>query len=175
MEPTKLDQATELLKEATLKERLWLKHYIATGNKTEAARLAGYDCSTTESFAAVGYQNFIKLHVPELLEEMGLTKKVLIQNVAIGIARPTKKIQKRVKKYLDEEGKVIIETEYEDVPDYDVRHKYLQDALKMQKLLTNDSTTVNVDTDELNFIWGEGSGKQVVNIKTAPQPQVDKG
>jgi len=45
----------------TLKQKLWLQHYRATGVATEAARLAGYKCKDYRSFSRIGEQNLGKL------------------------------------------------------------------------------------------------------------------
>lgn len=162
----------ERSRKLTLLERKWLKFYIQTGNKTEAARLAGYDCTSLESFAAVGYQNFKKLHVEELLEEMGLTKKALAQTLAMGIVKPTKKIQKRTIKYKDPTNNTeITEVEYDDIPDWDVRHKYFQDALKIQKMLNAPVTEVNIE--EMVFMWGDAPQPLTV-INSPPEQSIDK-
>lgn len=52
MQPTLANQQKNL----TLKQKLWLKHYIETGNATEAARRAGYQCDNEASLRVIGYQ-----------------------------------------------------------------------------------------------------------------------
>ncbi|MBI4039136.1 terminase small subunit [Candidatus Daviesbacteria bacterium] len=126
MEPTHLLQSRNL----TLKQRLWLKYYIETGNATEAARQAGYNCQNEENYRYIGYQNYTKLHIPELLEEMGLTKVVLLKVLATGITKPVKYLTKLVT-----HGKDTQSIEHIEVPDYETRHKYLALALKMQGML----------------------------------------
>jgi phage terminase small subunit len=114
----------------TIKQRLWLKYYIETGNATEAARRAGYNCQSEENYRYIGYQNYTKLHIPELLEEMGLSRAVLLKVLAVGISKPVKHLPKLIT-----QGSNNSSIEHIEVPDYETRHKYLTLALKMQRML----------------------------------------
>lgn len=83
-------------KTLTPKQRLWLQHYIETGNKTEAALFAYYpeidlkkslsDYSEEErkqydSARVIGWENLTKLNIPidELMDEAGLSDTRIIQ------------------------------------------------------------------------------------------------
>lgn len=83
MEPSQSFQGQDL----TLKQRKWLKHYIETGNASQAARMAGYQCQKEENFRYIGYQNLTKLHMETLMEDMGLTNVYLINNLILGLSK----------------------------------------------------------------------------------------
>lgn len=124
MEPNKL----------TLKQRLWLKHYLETGNATEAARRAGYQCDNEGSLRVIGHENLTKLNTSEFMEEMGITKVALIKMLMLGLTKPVKYILKRVIKTRDD-GSTVHLIEQMVVPDYETRHKYFELALKLQRML----------------------------------------
>lgn len=79
---TKINPVSQLRPNKTT---LWLKHYLDDSNpktffnKTESARAAGYNCTSEDSFRAVGCQNFTKLSVKirEWLNEHGLDENAL--------------------------------------------------------------------------------------------------
>lgn len=113
-QPTALSE-----KKLTLKQRKWLDLYIKTGNATEAARQA-YDC-TEQSARVIGCENLAKLNVEEFMESMGLTDHKLFTKLADG---------------LDAFKMSHSFTEADTpLPDYAVRHKYLETALKLKKRL----------------------------------------
>jgi phage terminase small subunit len=173
-------------KELTVKQARWLKAYIQTGNATESAKLAGYDATSEDSFAAIGYQNFRKLQMSELLESMGLTKQSLVKVLAIGITRPTKKILKKTRTYYrepvnengeeikwarDNKGKLIVlgtemitEMEYEDTIDYEERRKNAELALKLHGELKSGSGDQKI---QQNF--AEGATVQILNYSDKKQ------
>ena len=114
-------------KQLTLKQRKWLKAYIETGNKTQAAKLAGYEAESDEGFAVIGSENYRKLNVPELLEEMGLTHVALI-NYGAEKMKSAKKIHGTGDNFVE-------------IPDEAIQYKYWENFTKMKKM-------VNTNTDE---------------------------
>lgn len=121
----------------TIKQRKWLKAYIKTGSATEAAMQA-YDCKSREVAAHVGYENVRKLDFGQLMEEAGLTDVVLNNIMAEGLTKPYK-----------------VDINGDKHPDYGVRHKYLDTALKTKKKVNLDENnqpagvTVNIHPEFL--------------------------
>ena len=85
------------------KLNLWLKAFIDETNpatfmnQTGAAKAAGYRCTTDESFRAIGYQNFTKLHnrIELWLDEMGLSDaRLMLKLIELLEAKETKYFQK---------------------------------------------------------------------------------
>lgn len=146
---------TKQQRDFTLKQKLWLKYYIETGNATEAA-VRVYQCKDRNSAKQIGYENLTKLDYSELMEELGLTDKVLLQMVTIGIAKPDK-LEKRLIEVETPEGKKVRKLRWVNTPDYAVRHKYLETAFKLKKRLGPESTRINnkLNIDGLQFVWGE--------------------
>ena len=107
----------------TMRQTLWIKNYIETGNATEAAART-YSCRSRSVAGAIGSENLQKLAYPKLMEEMGLTDVALI-NVG------TKGMLEANKSMLD--GSVV--------PDYGVRHKYWETMLRLKHKLGPESVT----------------------------------
>ncbi len=125
-------------KKLTVKQRKWMKEYIETGNATEAA-IRVYSCKNRNVANAIGSQNLAKLSIHELMEESGLTDVALLRLLTMGLTKPSTKILKKQLTY-KEGQKEVQEIEYEDVPDYNTRVKYLDIAMRLKGLL---SSTVN--------------------------------
>jgi Terminase small subunit len=148
-------------RELTLKQRKWIKLYIDSGNATEAA-MQSYDCKDRESAATIGWENLRKLDYTDFMEAAGVTDKLLQEKLLEGLDS-TKQIGAR--KIVQgartgHEIKVDATTDTDDfidVPDYAVRHKYLETALKLKKRL--------VEKHELE---GELIIKKLVIIDTKP-------
>lgn len=116
----------------TLKQRKWIKHYIELGNATEAAMIA-YNLTEDqrESAAQIGWENIRKLDFSELMEENGITDARLSKKLDEGL-EATRTIS-AVKGTSANGGT----TDFIDVPDFDVRHKYVQTSLKLKKRLVD--------------------------------------
>ncbi len=138
-----------------------------------------------------------KLDVADLMEQMGLTDKVLMQSIAAGIVKPTKLIQKKQIDYTEitppkvgqvvgnnlngSEIRRVTETIYEEVPDNGVRYKFIELALKIKKRLSgegaagkvqqNNFSTENMTVQITNF----GENQQIVQkAKTVTEPVVEE-
>lgn len=63
----------------TVKQRRWLRTFIRTGNRTQAAKEAGYRCRNERGYQDIGRQNYGKLrvYIKSLLEELGLDNESL--------------------------------------------------------------------------------------------------
>lgn len=114
------------------KRLLWFKHYTDESNpstflnKTASAKAAQYKCSTEESFRAVGYENFTKLHskIEKWIEDVGLSdNRLKTKLLSLLDAKETKIFQK--------DGEVIETREVEAV---EVQRKTLDMALKVKGL-----------------------------------------
>jgi hypothetical protein len=139
-ETPKQNKQIKKMRDLTLKQRKWLEEYIKTGNATEAAQRV-YNVTSRESAANIGWENVRRIENSELMESMGLTKRNLINLVAQGLTKPVKR-----ERYKDD----VVET-----PDYAVRHKYLDTALKLSGMLDKD--TGDIDIGEVNFFFGDNS------------------
>lgn len=185
---TSLEEIQEQQKDLTLKQARFLQEYIATGNATEAA-MRSYDLDPKNpndrvTAATIGYQNIRKLQMADLMEAMGLTKKALLQTVTVGMVKPNKAETRRVpvKKTVKRGSETVEEIVYEErtveVPDYAVRHKYLETALKVGKMIGNDGGVVNkFDVDEMTFVWNGGKPEAVPEVQASVEtetPIVDK-
>ena len=110
----------------TLKQRKWLKIYLECGNATEAASQV-YNCKTRDSAKQIGYENITKLDFGELMEEGGLTDNKLRQKLDEGLEANRVLSAKIIHKEATTQTDDFIE-----VPDFAVRHKYLDTALKLK-------------------------------------------
>ncbi len=98
----------------TLKERKWLKRYIETGNATQAA-LEVYDTKNVNSAKNIGYQNVTKLDLSTIMDAKGLTNDNLMDHIVEGLEKPVK-----------------VTADGVEIPDYGVRHKYLETSLRLR-------------------------------------------
>lgn len=112
-------------KSLTLKQRMWIKAYIQTGNATEAAARV-YDVKNRDSANAIGAENLAKLSFPDLMEEMGLTDVALLNIGAEGLQSKKGTMS----------GEII--------PDYKVRHQYWETMLKLKGRLRDKIVDENL-------------------------------
>lgn len=133
-------------KKITLKQRKWIKEYIATGNATEAA-MKVYDCKDKGTAANIGSENLRKLQMTELMEEMGLTDVTLLNVGTVGMTEANK---------IHGTG-----DSYVEVPDYATRHKYWETMLKLKRKLGSD-TNVAVQVNVQPILGGES----VIDVHT---------
>lgn len=110
-------------RDLTIKQAKWLEKYIETGNATEAAVYA-YDAKDRYTARNIGSENIAKLGMRELMEEMGLTDVALVNMIAEGATKPMK---------IHGTGDNFVE-----LPDYGVRHKYIDTAVKMKDRMPKD-------------------------------------
>lgn len=121
-------------KKLTKKQKAWLKFYIESGDATGAA-LRAYRCKNKQVASNMASQLRKALAVDELLEESGVTDIEITLKLKEGL-KATK---------LTKTGA--------EMPDYDVRHKYMTTALQLKGKLNNKV--------ELS---GEGGGPIKLNI-----------
>ena len=153
-------KALEQAKALTLKQQRFLEKYLELGNATEAA-MQVYDCKDRVTAASIGYENLRKLQASELMEAIGLTDKQLIQALQLGVRNPVRKVPSKQLKYFDNEKKQeVVETIYQDVPDYQTRHKYVETALKLKNRLGNE-TQNTTQIGQLNFVWGNTTTQNI--------------
>lgn len=125
-------------KDLTFKQRTWLKLYAESGNATQAA-LKAYDCKDERSASVIGSENLAKLDIASLMEAKGITDNKLMETLSDGLSA-TKPISALIlantetgtSKTKENEGQI-------EVPDYAVRHKYLETGLKLKKRLGGES------------------------------------
>ena len=122
----------------TIKQRKWIKEYIATGNATEAA-IRVYDTEDRNVAHVIGSENLQKLTIDNLMEEMGLTDVALINVGAEGMTKPVKQ---------SITGEVY--------PDYGVRHRYWETMLKLKKKLENKQEGVSGNIFNISYRYENG-------------------
>jgi hypothetical protein len=112
-------------------ERKWYKEYLECFNQTDALRRAYPNNTYTEnSLKSIAWQTkksvFTKLHLSDndLMDIMGLTDDALYQS--------TKEGMKATRPIVTADG-------IKAVPDYGVRHKYLETTLKLRGKLKDTS------------------------------------
>lgn len=142
-------------KELTLKQRKWLKLYLELGNATEAA-MQVYDCEDRESAANIGSENIRKLQFDELMEKAGITDRKLIKKLDEGLE--ANRVISAINTNKQATGAT---TDFIDVPDFTVRHKYLETALKLKKRLI----------DKVAHVGEDGTGP--VEIRILPEQNLN--
>lgn len=117
----------EKKKDLTFKQAKFLKILNKTGNPTEAAMQA-YDCEDRRTASVIASQNLSKLNVTmrDLMDKMGLTDEKILGKIDEGL-EATRTISAISSKQANGQTQDFI-----DVPDYHVRHKYTETALKLK-------------------------------------------
>ena len=111
----------------TLKQRKFIQAYVRSGNATQAAKDAGFRCTTEASYAEMGSRALRKVEsrMCEILVEAGLDNAALAQ-------KAYEALNAIVVKPFAREGVVISERSYIDYP---TRAKYLEIIAKMKGLI----------------------------------------
>ena len=138
------------MEELTIKQRKFIKLYLELGNATEAA-FRVYDCKNRDSAKQIGYENLTKLDYSDLMEEAGITDKLLQQKLLEGL--DSNRTISAVKGTSANGGT----TDFIDVPDFMVRHKYLETALKLKRRLKERMDITTNDKDLPTPIYGAKS------------------
>ena len=109
----------------TIKEKKFVKEYLATGNATEAAARV-YDVNSRDTARNIGTQNVAKLSFPELMDEMGITDEKLNEVLIEGLE--ANRTISAIAGHEANGGTV----DFVDVPDFQTRHRYLETGLKLK-------------------------------------------
>jgi len=138
----------------TLKQRKWLKLYLELGNATEAA-MQVYDCKDRNSAAQIGYENLRKLDYEDFMEEAGITDHLLQQKIIEGLdANRTISAISTYKAASEAKNATGQTTDFIDVPDFAIRHKYLETALKLKRRLVERKDITTADKPLPTPIYG---------------------
>jgi hypothetical protein len=116
-----LESLAKLTAKLTPKQKKFYKIYAQTLNGAEAA-MQSYDCKNRDVASEIARQNLGKLGFSEMLDAVGLTDDDLAAAVKEG-RNATRAI--------------VVNGKVQGVADYAVRHKYLETALKVKKILTD--------------------------------------
>lgn len=167
----------------TLKQAKWLKIYLETGNATEAA-MQSYDCKDRDSAKTIGWENLTKLDYSDFLEEAGITDKLLQEKILEGLDS-TKPIGALILVSGDKPMKTKGNEGQIEVPDYAIRHKYLETALKLKKRLTDRIEHMgegggpiefkNLSDEQLNEFINSKIGQNPVGGIVVGKGEKDKG
>lgn len=144
----------------TVKQSKWLDIYMETGNATEAA-MQVYDVSGRGSAGQIGHENLKKLdgHIKKVMEARGLGLGRIMDKLNEGL--DAKKIISATiiegkQREADSQTNDFIE-----VPDYEVRHKYLETASNwygIQHELHNERQHERPN-QQLNVFVGDDEGQ----------------
>lgn len=107
----------------TVRQRKWLANYLQTGNAAESAGLAGYK-GDAQQLAEIGYQNSRKLQmeIGDMMGAMGLDDGALLGCLKSGLSASKAELAQSNGIFQDERI----------YPDYSVRAKYLDIALRLK-------------------------------------------
>jgi len=113
----------------TFKERKFVKEYIKNGGNATQSALVAYNTNPV-SARQIGSETLAKLDMSSIMERNGLTDDYLVTILSEGLIA-TKQMGAMVQ---PGDGKDASSATYDfvDVPDYAVRHKYLDTGLKLK-------------------------------------------
>lgn len=128
--------------ELTIKQRKWLALYVELGNATEAA-MQVYDCKDRGAAATIGWENMRKLDTKDLMDAKGLTDDKLFSVLQEGL-----QAQRSISTISGNEanGGTV---DFVEIPDYAVRHKYLETGLKLKDKFPRIKTDITTNGKEL--------------------------
>lgn len=161
----------------TLKQRKWLQLYLKLGNATEAA-MQVYDCKERETAAVIGHENLRKLNYEEFMEEAGITDKKLQDSIMEGL--DANRVISAMNTGKQASGATA---DFIDVPDFAVRHKYLETALKLKKRLverkdiTSNDEPIKFETlndEQLDAIIESKLRKSGTSISSSREGKTDE-
>lgn len=121
----------------TIKEKKWLAKTIEYGNATKAASEV-YAVSSVESAASIASENLRKLDLTKALEAYGVSDAYLTAKAQEGLEEPKK---------IHGTGDNFVE-----LPDYGVRHKYLETLLRLKGHGLHRDINVNVDARNQYYV-----------------------
>ena len=122
----------------TVKERVFVKELMKSGNATEAASVA-YDVKSRSVAKVIGSQNLTKLNFPDLLEHFGVTDDLLAM-VLKDALEATRIIQANI--YVNYKNGERM-TDHIRTEDWNTRLKALLIALRLKNKLEVPSETSN--------------------------------
>jgi hypothetical protein len=133
----------------TPKQKVWLKAFLNSDNrstflnKTESSKAARYACTTDESFASIGHQNFRKLqvYIEEWMDEEGLGESNLKTLLLSGL-------QAVETKFFAHEGRVV---DIREVTAWETRRRYLEIAMKVKGMFAPEKHEHKHSVDP----WGD--------------------
>jgi hypothetical protein len=131
----------------TIKEKLFIKEYIATGNATEAAARV-YDVTSRDSAKSIGNENLTKLDFSAVMEKHGISDDKLADVLQDGL-----EASRTISAIAGSEanGGTV---DFVDVPDHQTRHRFLETALKLKDRFPSSKVegTVEVIVSNLNDV-----------------------
>lgn len=141
----KAKEIRDLDKDLTLKQKAFLKRYLETGNGTKAA-LEVYDTEDINTAAAIASETLRKLKSPirTFMESKGISLGYLCTVLEEGLR--AKRVISAVNTNKQATG---ADTDFIEVPDHEVRHKYLTTASKWlgidkEEQITQQNIQINV-------------------------------
>jgi hypothetical protein len=122
-------------KKLTVKQRKFLKEYFKTGNGTQSA-IKVYDVKDAESAAALASETLSKLKEPikTLMEQKGISLGRLMDVLDDGLG--ANRVISAVNTNKQADGAT---SDFIEVPDHAVRHKYLETAAKWLGMGNNET------------------------------------
>lgn len=132
----------------TIKEKKFVKAYIESGNGTQAAMKA-YDVKDPNSASSIASENLRKLDISTLMDNRGITDERLLDKLNEGL-EATRSISAIAG--TEANGGTV---DFVDVPDYAIRHKYLETGLKLKNKFPNASNQTNVQVNVINHLKAE--------------------
>ena len=107
----------------TLKQRKWLNSYLTCFNYTQAAKEAGYNCTSENGYGVIGSENYKKLKniIDQWVDENLLTDEDIKRRIQEGFTVTETKLN-----VIDKE---VVETE---VPARGIQQKYVDMAAKVK-------------------------------------------
>lgn len=136
-------------KRLTLKQKLWVKHYLETKNGRKAAILAGYKAHP----GVVGSQNIAKFNKRDdflaILDSVGLTDKRLFEPIIGALDATLTAIS-------------FGEVKKSDSPDHNIRLKASEMGLKLRGLLSKNEEDEASQKNQLIIVIGDKGLDEII-------------
>lgn len=147
------EKTTSKLPKLTKKQRGFVKDYVISENGTQAAK-KNYNVGNDLTAAVIASENLNKPYIAEAIENL---KKSIADGIPDDLL-----LQKHLEGLDATSVRFTPEGEQIDVDDYAIRHKYIESAYKLKKLIGGDETPVKPAIgNTYNFIFSAEAQEEI--------------
>jgi len=123
----------------SMRARRYVKNKVAGMSDTQAAIKAGYSPNTAIAAASKVEKGSVKKLLTELMDEKGLTDEHLLDKTSEGLNKANKI-----------HGS---DDNFVEVPDYGVRHKYLETALRLKGYGSSTTESFGIKDGDMQIVF----------------------
>lgn len=147
------------LKQPSIRARKYIKNKIAGMSDYQAAIKAGYSSNTALAAVQNIEKPMVKETMAQMMDRMGLTDERLHQHLMDGLENANK-----IHGYNDN---------FVEVPDYSVRHRYLETAYKLKDKFPTQKMDLAIGGQDTINRWKKEMGIDEQSLSSVPEVDTD--